>query len=95
MAKIHLDDPKSYNAVKRRCGLVIIVENLGNIYLFKVNNRNTRRRCEICSTIRIAIVKLTIKTPDRRYWRPFGVFFVNFEHISHILLAFLLLTLNR
>ena len=28
-----------------------------NIYLFKVNNRNTRKRCEICW-------KLTIKTPD-------------------------------
>ena len=22
---------------------------LGNIYLFKVNNRNTRQKCEICS----------------------------------------------
>ena len=30
-----------------------------NIYLFKVNNRNTRKRFEICS-------KLTIKTPERR-----------------------------
>ena len=29
-----------------------------NIYLFKFNNRNTRKRCEICS-------KLTIKTPER------------------------------
>ena len=29
------------------------------IYLPKVNNRNTRTRCEICS-------KLTIKTPERR-----------------------------
>ena len=27
--------------------------------MFKVNNRNTRTRCEICS-------KLTIKTPERR-----------------------------
>ena len=27
--------------------------------MFKVNNRNTRARCEICS-------KLTIKTPERR-----------------------------
>ena len=27
--------------------------------MFKVNNRNTRIRCEICS-------KLTIKTPERR-----------------------------
>ena len=32
----------------------------GGIYLLKVNNRNTRTRCEICS-------KLTIKTPKRRY----------------------------
>ena len=31
-----------------------------NIYLFKANNRNTRKRYEICS-------KLTIKTPERRY----------------------------
>ena len=32
------------------------------IYLLKVNNRNTRIRCEICS-------KLTIKIPERRQWR--------------------------
>ena len=31
------------------------------IYLFKVNNRNTRTRCEICS-------KLTTKIPKRRQW---------------------------
>ena len=30
-----------------------------NIYLFKVNKRNTKKMCEIC-------VKLTIKTPKRR-----------------------------
>ena len=77
-------------------------------YMFKVNNRNTRTRCEICS-------KLTIKTPERRYlyplktsenlwfsdvfrgyrWRRSGVFIVNFEHISHLVLVFLLLTLSR
>ena len=33
--------------------------NLANIYLFNVNNRSTRKRCEICS-------KLTIKIPERR-----------------------------
>ena len=33
-----------------------------DIYLLKVNNRNTRTRCEICS-------KLTIKTPERRLKR--------------------------
>ena len=32
--------------------------NLANVYLFKVNKRNTRKRCEICS-------KSTIKTPER------------------------------
>ena len=58
------------------------------IYLLKVNNRNTRIRCEICS-------KLTIKTPERRHWRSSGVFIVNFEHISHLVLVFLLLTLSR
>ena len=46
-------------------------------YIFKVNNRNTRTRCETCS-------KLTIKTPERRKWRRSGVFIVNFEHISHL-----------
>ena len=33
---------------------------INSIYLFKVNNRNTRTRCEICS-------KLRIKTPERRH----------------------------
>ena len=30
-------------------------------YMFKVNNRNTRTKCEICS-------KLTIKTPESHHW---------------------------
>ena len=32
-------------------------------YIFKVNNRNSRSRCKICS-------KLTIKTPERRLSLP-------------------------
>ena len=55
--------------------------------MFEVNNRITRTRCEMCS-------KLTTKTPERRQWRRFGVFIVNFEHISHLVLVFLLLTLS-
>ena len=61
--------------------------NSCNIYFFKVNHRNTTKRCEICS-------KLTIKTPERRHWDRSGVFIVNFEHISHLFLVLLLLTLN-
>ena len=45
------------------------------IYLLKVNNRNNRTRCEICS-------KLPIKKPERRHLRRSGVFIVKFEHIS-------------
>ena len=47
-----------------------------NIHLFKVNNRNTRKRCGICQ------------------WRRSGAFIVNFEHIFHLFLVFLLLNLN-
>ena len=57
------------------------------IYPLKVNNRNTRTKCKICS-------KLTIKTPEQRHWRRSGDFVVNFEHISHLVLVFLLLTFN-
>ena len=66
-------------------GLLI---SLANIYRFKVNNRNTRKRWEMYS-------KLTIKTPERHHWRRFGVFIVNFEHISHFLLVFLSLTFDQ
>ena len=69
----------------------ITLENLktfpAGIYLFKVNNRNTRTRSETCS-------KLTIKK-TLEWCRRSGAFFVNFEHISHLVLMFLLLTLKK
>ena len=46
--------------------------------MFKVNNRNTRTRCEICS-------KVTIKTPERRqtYSTPSSsVSIVNFKQVN-------------
>ena len=55
-----------------------------SIYQLKVNNRNTRTGCEICS-------KLTIKT---RQWRRSGVCIINFEHISLLVPLFLLLPFN-
>ena len=42
---------------------------------------------QICS-------KLTIKAPERRARRRSGAFIFNFKHISHLVLVFLLLTLN-
>ena len=59
-----------------------------DIYLFKVNNANIR---PVCS-------KLAIKTSERRHWRHWrrsDLFIVNFEQISHIVLVFPLLTLNK
>ena len=53
----------------------------GGIYLLKVNNRNTRTRCKICSN-------LILKTPERRllltlniFYTCFSVSIVNFEHV--------------
>ena len=56
--------------------------------MFKVNNRNTRKRFE-------KSLKLTIKAQPRRHYRRSSVYILNFEHIivnfEHVLL---LLTLN-
>ena len=41
--------------------------------MFKVNNRNTEIRFEICS-------RIPIKTPERCQWRCSSVFIINFEH---------------
>ena len=39
-----------------------ILENPAGIYLLKVNDRNTRARCELCSKLMI-----NLKTPERRH----------------------------
>ena len=48
-----------------------------SIYLFKFNNGNTSKKCEIC-------LKLKMKTPERRHVRRSVVLIVNFEHITYI-----------
>ena len=84
------------NSAKCSCGSILF----GNVftfiiyfsipswqyYMFEVNNRNTMARCKICS-------KLVIMKSERHHWFRSGVFIVNFEHISHFFLVFLLLTL--
>ena len=52
-----------------------------------ISNRNTWKRCEVCSNF-------TIKTPERPQWHPSDVFTVNYEQISNLFLWFLLLTLD-
>ena len=67
--------------------MVILNQIINSMQCFKVNNKNTRKRCEMCS-------KLTIKTPERHYWHSYGIFII-FEYILLLFLVFLLLTLNR
>ena len=52
-----------------------------DIYLFKVNNRNSTTICEICS-------KFAIKTQEKSQWRRSCVFTVNSEQIPNIVLVF-------
>ena len=56
-------------------------------YMFNINNKNTRKRCEKSS-------KLTITTPQRRHWRCSGDFIVSFEHTLHHVLVILFLSLS-
>ena len=39
--------------------------------------------------------KLAIEIPERHHWNRSGVFIVNFEQISHIVVVIPLLTLNK
>ena len=55
---------------------------------YKVSNGSTRETCEIGS-------KLTIETPGQRYWHLSGMLIVNFEHISFLVLVFVMLTMNK
>ena len=56
------------------------------IYLLKVNNRNTRTKCDM--------FKVNNKDTQMTPMACSGAFIVNFEHISDLALMFLLLTLN-
>ena len=64
-----------------------------SVFICLKSTMETSEKCEIRS-------KLTGKMWNnvkyvRRQWRGSGVFIVNFEHISHIVLVFSLLTLNK
>ena len=73
---------------RKLCFFYVLGRIPAGIYLFKVNNRNARASCKVCS-------KLTVKTPEQRHRYCSGVFIVvNSEHNSHLVLVFLSLTSN-
>ena len=59
-----------------------------NVYLFKINNKNTRERCEISSKLKIKKTRTTSLTSFWCFYRYLWKFFTPF-------LMFLLLTLNK
>ena len=49
-----------------------------------------------CSKLTMEIGKCVIfKIPEQRQWRRADIFIFNFEQMSHIVLVFSLLTLNK
>ena len=77
------------------------IRNPTNVYLLKVNNINTRKRCEICSKLtkkhQSNVMNYNMLTIFAKHsiWLRSDVFIVNFQHISNLLLVFLLLNLNK
>ena len=62
------------------CGnnLMSFYPSLENIYLLKDSNRNTRKRCQICSELKMKALE--------------DVIVIVIEYISHLFLVLLLLT---
>ena len=58
-----LREPRA-NESKYLCKVSTSYRNPVGNYVFKVNNRDTRTKSEICSN-------LTIKTPESRHWRHY------------------------
>ena len=56
------------NESKYLCKVSTSYRNLVGNYVFKVNNKDTRTRSEICSNF-------TIKTPESRHWRHSSDFY--------------------
>ena len=92
LENIYLNDVSSSNFIPNlkhnfvRCSIFVIVGRLvctmeTGIYLFKVNNGNTKTMCEIYS-------KLKIRTIKPRRWRCWGVSIVSFEHLSQVMFQF-------
>ena len=71
--------------------------------LLKRTDRLLSQQTFICANSKIEAIgkgvkylqKLSINTSPQRQSRRSDVIIVNFEHVSHLFLVFLLLTLNR
>ena len=82
-----------------KCSILVI--RIGSEYASE-QQQQAAQITFICSKLAIEAlekgvkyIQSKIKAPERRQWRRSGVFIVNFEHISHLFLVIILLTLNK
>ena len=61
-------------------------------YKARISAFSRRARCEICSKLTIKGVRKQYVRLTRHPWRRSGLFIVNFEHNSFLVIVFLLLT---
>ena len=77
------------------CSFVFIVDYEHELFsIFKLTFTSSKSKIEVPDQMWNPL-KLTIKTLEWSQWRRSGVFIVNFKHISHIILVFLLMNLNK
>ena len=77
---------RSFSRCYSLCFCISMVKWICNCYKFRpgtpANIFLFKVKCEMCSNLKL-------------WWRRCGAFIVNFKHISHLFLPFLLLTLDR
>ena len=87
LGNIEVAATSRWSVIVRRRSVDLCTNPVFVIYWFRVNDGFTRKMFETCS-------KLIMQTPERRQLRHSGVFIVNVESISDIVLVFPLLILN-
>ena len=62
----------------------------------KIQGLQNNQSLITCSKLTIEALQQGVnQTPEQRYWRRSGVFIANFEHMSHLVLGAVFLTLSR
>ena len=79
---LHQDENKKHNL-----SIVLWLNTNGHILM-------TSQPVFTCSKLIIETLEEGVKYVQLCHWRRSSIFIVNFEHISHLVLVFLLLTLN-
>ena len=98
MNKVEIYFPDNYFQSDYKCLEIFLIMTafMGCLFILRL----ITQPAFTCSKLIVKTLKVwkrsksTTKTPKRRHWRRSGVFIVKFEHISHLLLVFLLLILN-